>query len=205
MYNENGRLTINLYSNNGKTSVLLPTSTKSGRFEPPAEDTGYHMRATFAALNDLINPFRHAGICQGDYWQMTKAELGVTSRTEIADRVWVLLSAELNAARREPEALEQLVLKVKAHLAETAASEPPPPDASSMLFAEPDEDLSTCFVIRKARAEGSEKLIYLGEFSEDVRERSQTHANESRCIVQLFHNGQTPETFHPETGGCCPL
>ena len=197
---------INLYSNNGKTTVLLPTASK-GRVElPPATDIGYHRRATFAALNELTNAFRHAGICHSDYWDMVKAELGITSRSEIAESVWALLSAELNACRRDGAAFQRLAASVKQFRAENPPQEVPVvSDATPRVFADPDETLSTCFVIRKGRTDNTENLIYLGEFSEEVRQRTQKHANESRCICLLFHNGQNPQSFHPETNGCSPL
>lgn len=196
---------INLYSANGKTTVALPTPKGKGRLEIPAEDTGYHMRYTFAVLNDLINLFRRAGICQSDYWDCVKSELGITSRTEIAETVWALLSAEMEACRQDPAAFDRLASRVKAHLAETATEDTPLEDATPLAFADPDESLSTCFVLRKDRRTSEESLVYIGEFSESVRDQAQADANESRCIVRLYKDGLPPEAFHPETRGTCPF
>ena len=57
--------------------------------------------------------------------------------------MWARLSATLNACRRDADMFDRLVAKVKAHTAKNT----PLKDAETVVFAEPDEALSTCFVI----------------------------------------------------------
>ena len=200
---------INLYGSNGKNTVEIPVPTRKGSVEiptPTPENLEYHKDATFAALHALRNDFRHAEICDSDFWDMKKAELGVTSQKEIAEPVWALLWAEVNTARNDKQAFQRLVLQVKAFRSEKPPVIPPADDSLSLLFAEPDEPQSTCFVMRRDRSTSEDTLSFIGEYSEDVRSRCQEEANETRCIVRLYHNGQKPEAFHPETNGNpCPF
>lgn len=199
---------VSLFSPHGTREIAVSDRSVATHPTPTdtPTDTGHHRRATFAALNELINTFRHARICAGDYWDCVKSELGIESRKEIAEPTWALLSAELNAARREPKALESLVLKVRAYIDNTlSAANTPIEDSTPLAFADPSEPLLTCFVIRVDRQSSEEHLAYIGEYSPAVRERSQDHANKTRCIVRLYHNGEAPVVYHPQTQGTCPF
>lgn len=204
---------ITLYGSNGQNTVEIPAPTGKGKpVERPAppppvtpEDTGHHRNATFKGLRDLINKFRHAGICESDYWDSVKSELGITRQKEIADPTWAVLAAEVNAARRDEQAFARLVERVQAFRRQNPPDETPAEDALPLLFAEPDEPLSTCFVLQKDRQTGKESLVFFGELTDDVRKRCQEEANETRCILRLYHDGQKPEVFYPETNGSVPF
>ena len=183
----------------GQRTVEIPTPTGSGSIPiPTTEDASVHRKAVFACIDELLNRFRLAGVGHGDYWSMVKHQHGITSRKELTACQWAMLSANLNACRRDPAMFDQLVREVKAFKA-------PLTDATPVSFAEADEALSTCFVIRRGRTDSTETLVYLGEFTEDVRPRCQDHANTTKCIVQLFYDGQPPEPFYPTSEGRSPL
>lgn len=114
--------------------------------------------------------------------------------------MWARLSATLNACRREPELFNRLVAKVKAHAAKQAKVT----DAAPVVFADPEDTLNTCFVIRRHRTTGEEKILFIGELSDDVRKRCQSHADKTRCIVFLYHGGQKPQPFYPSLS-CSPV
>ena len=60
--------------------------------------------------------------------------------------------------------------------------------------ANPQKD--TCFVLRK-NSKGEKRLVYIGEFISGIRKRAQDHANATKCLVALYHNGAKPEVFQP--------
>lgn len=170
--------------------------------EPTASD-GKNRKAVFAALGELEPRFDKVGITDADYWDMIKTEFSIVSRTELSDAMWARLSATLNACRRDPDLLNKLVAKVKAH---TAIVQIPVTDASPFVFAEPEDTVNSCFVIRRDRTDGTETVIFVGAFSDAVKERCQTHADTSRCIVQLYHAGNDPEPYYPSReGGRSPV
>ena len=191
---------VRLFGSNGQTTVDVPPPSGNGTVPiPPPADTGdgRHRRAVFACLDDMQVLFDTAGISHLDYWNCIKSEFGIVSRSELSESEWARLSASLNACRRDPAMFNRLVAKVKAHTA-------PLTDASPVIFADPEDTISTCFVIRRDRITGTEKLIFIGEFSDEIRERCQQHADKTRCIVQLYHAGRKPEAFHP-TLKCSPF
>ena len=168
-----------------------------GSISIPADDTNRHKRAVFAALSDMESRFEDAGITEADYLAMVRAEFSVASLSELSESMWARLSATLNACRRDPDMFNRLVAKVKAHI--------PVTDASPIIFADPEDTFSdTCFVIRRHRSTGEEKVLFIGELSDDVRKRCQSHADKSRCIVFLYHAGQKPQPFYPSLS-CSPV
>lgn len=194
---------VRLFGSDAPRAVEIPPPSGKGTVpippEPPTEDSR-HRRAVFACLRDLEVHFETAGITDADYWTMVKSEFSIVSRSELSVSMWARLSATLNACRRDPQLFNRLVAKVKAHAAESVPVE----DASPIIFADPEDTIDTCFVIRRDRITGTEKVIFVGEFSDDVSHRCQAHADKTRCIVQLYHAGQTPEPFYP-TLECSPV
>ena len=187
---------VKLYGSNGQTTVTLPHSSGKGSIPIPTETDSRHRKAVFAALSDLQQRFDTAGISEADYWSMIQFEFGVVSRSELSEPIWARLSAMLNACRRDTRLFSKLVTRVKAHI----ERQKPLTDAAPVVFAEPDDTIDTCFVIRRHRTSGEEKIVFLGDVSEDVRERCQAHADKTRCIVFLYHAGQKREPFYPSNG-----
>lgn len=191
--------TITEFTRTDGTVFVNPQPLDTGTIpNPDTETDSRHRKAVFAALSDMQTLFDTAGISDTDYWAMVKSEFEIVSRSELSESMWARLGATLNAARRHPEIFNRLVAKVKAHIAK---EKPPLTDAAPVIFAEPEDTTSTCFVIRRDRTDGTEKVIFVGDYSEEVRERCQNHADKTRCIVQLFHAGQTPVPFYPTRGG----
>ena len=192
---------INLFGPNGKQVVDVPLPSGTGHIPIPLnDDHNIHSPAVFACLRDLETRFDAAGITEADYLAMERSEFSVASCSELSESMWARLSATLNACRREPDLFDRLVVKVKAHV----ASQMPLTDASTTIFAEPEEPTSTCFVIRRDRITSEEKVVFIGEFSDSIRERCQTFADNTRCIIFLFHAGQKPQPFYP-TLECSPV
>lgn len=199
---------VKLFGNPHATRAVeipSPSGKGSGVPIPPADSEdpgdGRHRRAVFACLRELEVHFDTAGITEADYWEAIKKDFSISSRSALSDSEWARLSATLNACRRDPELFNRLVAKVKAHTAEAVPVE----DASPLIFADPEDTIDTCFVIRRDRTTGTEKVIFVGEFSDDVSHRCQEHADKTRCIVQLFHAGQKPQPFFPLREGCSPV
>lgn len=194
------KVEVRLFGSSGQTTVAVSSPSGTGHIPIPPPNDNRHCRAVFACLSDLETHFETADITEADYLAMVRSEFSVPSLSELSESMWARLSATLNACRRDPTLFNRLVAKVKAHV----AKETPLTDASTTVFAEPEEPTSTCFVIRRDRITGEEKVIFLGEISKDVRKRCQSHADETRCIVQLYHAGRTPETFYPALA-CSPV
>ena len=194
------KVEIQLFGSQGRTTVTLPIPSGKGSIPIPPDDNNRHSRAVFAALSDMEPRFDTAGISEADYLAMVRSEFSVASCSDLSESMWARLSATLNACRRDPAMFNRLVAKVKAHV----AKQTPLTDATPVVFADPEETTSTCFVIRRDRVSGAEKVIFIGEMSEDVRERCQSHADKTRCIVQLYYAGRTPEIFYPALS-CSPV
>ena len=189
---------IQLHGSGTPRTIDVPEPSGRGRVEIPADNEKYR-KGTFAALRDLINPFRLAGLSESDFWDMIKHQLGITSRKEIEIETWALLSHQLNVARHNPDTLSRLIAKIHQFRAEMLPEEEVPvEDATPIAFAEPDQPLSTCFVIRIVSETGKKKFVFQGEYSEEVEKRCQEHAEKTKCIVHLFHNGQDPIPFKPK-------
>ena len=196
---------VRLYGSNGQTTVDVPLPSGNGTIPIPPETSetdSRHRKAVFAALSDMETLFDTAGISTQDYWEMVRHDFSIVSRTELSIHEWGRLSATLNCCRRDAAMFNRLVAHVKAvKAAETAQVE----DAAPVLFAEPEDTITTCFVMRLSRQDGIEKLVFLGEFTSETRERCQAHADKSRCIVRLYHAGQKPEPFYPSRNGRSPF
>lgn len=191
------KVEVKLFGSSGETTVTLPVPSGKGSIPIPSDDTNRHTRAVFAALSDMQPRLEAAGISEADYLAMVRAEFSVASCSELSDSEWARLSATLNACRRDPDMFDRLVAKVKAHRV-------PVTDATPVVFADPEDTLDTCFVIRRHRTTGKEKVIFVGELSDDVRKRCQSHADKSRCIVFLYHAGEKSEPFYPALS-CSPV
>ena len=105
---------INLYNDDGRLQVVLPSP---GLSAPPIDDDGgiaYHQRRVYAILGDLAEPFAKSGITASDYWQMIASEFSQDRYPcDLKVSEWARLGATLNAARREPDLFNRLVRKVK--------------------------------------------------------------------------------------------
>lgn len=192
------KVEVQLFGSGGHSTVAVPHPRGIGRPTPPPDNAdSRHRKAVFAALSDMQTLFDTAGISEADYWSMIQSEFEIGSRSELSAPMWARLGATLNAARRHPCIFNRLVAKVKAHV---ERQKPPLIDASPVIFAEPEDAINTCFVMRRHRNDRADKLVYLGDFSEDVRQRCQAHADKTRCIVFLYHAGQKREPFYPSNG-----
>lgn len=182
---------VDLYNSEGRLQVDIHPKAFVPPIAPELSGKLQHQRAVFACLKDLTPRFEHAGITEDDYWQMIRSEFRM-ERSEFTEPYWARLSATLNACRRDVKLFRQLVKSIQRHIQH-------PVDATPVIFAEPD-DISTCFVIRQ-NTDGTEKVVYLGEFSEGVRERCAAYVKQTQCVISLHHNGQTPEVFRPRISG----
>ena len=190
------KVQVRLFGSTGHKTVTLPVPSGKGSILIPPEDTNRHTRAFFACLRDLEPRFDAAGISEADYLVMVRSELEVASLSELSDSMWCRLGATLDAALRHPCIFDRLVSKVKAH---TAAKQPPLTDATPVIFADPEDTTTSCFVIRRDRTTGEETVVFIGELTDGIRDRCQDHADKTRCIVQLYHSGQKPQSFYPST------
>ena len=191
------KVEVQLFGSSGQTTVTLPIPSGEGSIPIPPDNKNIHYRAVFACLRDLETRFETAGITEADYLKMLREDLEVESLSQLSDSMWARLSATLNACRRDTDMFDRLVAKVKAHAV-------PVQDASPFVFAEPEDTVDTCFVIRRHRTTGEEKILFIGELSDDVRERCQSHADKTRCIVFLYYAGQKPQPFYPALT-CSPV
>lgn len=189
---------VQLFAPQATRTVEIPVRRRKDRLPiPPSR----HREAVFACLREMHPRFDAAGITENDYWTMVKSEFGILSCSELKDSEWARLSATLNACRRDAELFNKLLAKVKAHTAEAVRVQ----DATPVIFAAPEETIvDPCFVIRRDRVDATQKVVFIGEFSDNVRQRCQDHADKTRCIVELYHNGQKPETFYPSLE-CSPV
>ena len=168
----------------------------------PKQDTGngYHRRVTFAVLRDLETLFDTAGITEKQYWEMVKSEFNIVSRSQLLESEYARLAATLKACQDDAQLFNALVAKVKAHTTNVPVN-----DASHIVFAEPADTLTeTCFVLRKPRSKGTDKVVFVGEYTRAINARCQKHADKTRCIVQLYYSGQPPENFYPALD-CSPV
>ena len=193
------KVEVKLFGSGNQKTVAVSSPSGTGHIPIPPPNNNRHCRAVFACLRDLETLFDTAGISEADYLSMVRAEFEVASCSELSESMWARLSATLNACRRDPAMFNRLVAKVKAYMPK------PLTDAAPVVFADPEDTVTTCFVIRHDRKTGEETVVFVGELSDDVRERCQAHADETRCIVQLYHDGQTPQPFYPTTTGYSPL
>lgn len=190
---------VQLSGSNRTRTVDIPDPRS---LDEPKLDTGngYHQRVTFAVLRDMETLFDTAGITEKQYWEMVKSEFNIVSRSQLLESEYARLSATLKACQKDPQLFNALVAKVKAHTTPV-----PVTDASHIVFAEPADTLTeTCFVLRKPRSKGTDKVVFVGEYTREINARCQTHADKTRCIVQLFYRGQPPEIFYP-TLECSPV
>ena len=181
----------------------LPVQPKPVPTVPSVSDSmdpdGKHRKTVFARLRDLKPRFDAAGITSGDYWNCIKADFEISSRSELTVPMWARLGATLGACQRDAAMFANLVAKIKRHR-DTAKA-----DATPIVFTEPNEPLETCFVMRLSRKDGAEKIVFIGEMTQETRDRCQQHADKTRCIVRLYHNGQTPEVYYPSRSGASPF
>ena len=193
---------VTLHGETGQRT--LPVQPKPVPTVPSAGDNmdpdGKHRKTVFARLRDLKPRFDAAGITFDDYWNCIKSDLEITSRSELTVPMWARLGATLCACQRDRAMFDNLVAKIKRYRDAAKA------DATPIVFAEPDYlEFQTCFVMRLSRKDSTKKLVFIGEMSEKTRERCQQHADQTRCIVRLYHNGQPPEAFYPSRSGAAPF
>ena len=192
---------INLFGDTAR-SIEIPEPIGTGEIPIPADDR-LHQRATHAALDDLEARFNTEGVTKSHYWDMIKDLFQIKSRTELSTEHYARLSATLNCCRRDPTTFKALVRKIKAHREkQQPPRQPQLTDATPVLFADPEDMVTdTCFVLRLSRENSEPMLIYFGPFDATIEERCQRQADTSRCIVQLFHNGNPPVAFFPSREG----
>ena len=188
---------VQLFGKGNPRAVEIPAASEPTSESQPDEGRRRHQEAVFACLRDLEVHFETAGISDRDYWEVVKRDFSIVSRSELSASEYARISATLNACRRDPSMFNRLVAKVKAHKVESVPVE----DASDIIFADPEDTIdASCFVIRRNK-NGTEKLIFVGVFSADIVSRCQAHADETRCIVFLFHDGEK-QPFFPLREGC---
>ena len=155
--------------------------------EVPEQDTdgkAYHRRAAFARMKALDEHLKDARTPHGHAWNYIKAQYGVQSRSELTAEQWAIISARLDACKKDYQLCQQFIEQVKAFNA---------PKGKTM--SEPFDNI--CFVLRK-NADASDTLVYLGEHSQEIVERSQAHADATgRPCILHFQGAKT--TFTPIT------
>lgn len=84
--------------------------------EPPQSSAGkdHHRRAAFAAMNALEGYFLDERLPSGYAWAIIKNEYEVESHSELTEMQWSIISARLNACRRDAGLRYHFIEKVRA-------------------------------------------------------------------------------------------
>ena len=69
-------------------------------------DPDVHRKSCFVALREMPDVNAEA------YWKQVKAHYGIASRTELRTKQWAFLSAELQAAKRDPQLRAALIARL---------------------------------------------------------------------------------------------
>ena len=97
-------------------SVYQPQPLKSPDFRKDhnsAKARKRHQDASFAAMRDIEIWLRDARIPTGHAWEFIKAEYDVSSRSEFTTEQWAVISARLNACRRDKAMMYHFVASVR--------------------------------------------------------------------------------------------
>lgn len=70
-------------------------------------------RQAFALVSQLKSRFNQRGISESDLWDAIKSDFGVSSRKQIGELGWTLLSARLQAAQRHSRLFDSFCRKIK--------------------------------------------------------------------------------------------
>lgn len=115
----------------------------------------------FAIVRALESRLQAAGLSVKALWQWVLDIHGVSSRSDLSDRQWVVLSARLFTAQHNSHMFD--------HLCDTIR-----------------KTVGTCRVYR-SDTNGRRTKVYEGVITDDISDRCQKHADASGCDVEL-HN-----------------
>lgn len=119
-------------------------------------------KQAFALVRTLESRLQTAGLSAEAVWNWVKKQHNVESRSDLTEKQWVVLSARLFAAQRNPQLFDQLCKSIR-------------------------QSISTCRVYRSDLRTGKRTKVYDGVVTDDIVLRCQKHADVSGCDVDL-HN-----------------
>lgn len=117
LHGANGERTVEVsprmeaYSSEPSYTTVYPQQTENGRVRNTDPAADIHRKASFACMQKL--PLET--VSDDDMWDYIKDHYGVTSRSHFTTQEWVVISARLNNAYRDPIALETLEENVWRH------------------------------------------------------------------------------------------
>lgn len=118
-------------------------------------------KQAFAIVRTLESRLQSADLSVSALWQWVLENHGVSSRSDLTEKQWVVLSARLFAAQRNSHLFDILCDYIR-------------------------KSVPTCRVYRR-QTNGKFVKVYDGVVSDDIPERCQKHADAAGCAVEL-HN-----------------
>ena len=118
-------------------------------------------KQAFAIVRTLDSRLQSADLSVSALWQWVKDKHGVSSRSDLTEKQWVVLSARLFAAQRNSVLFDSLCDSIR-------------------------KLVITCRVYRR-QTNGKFVRVYHGVVTDDIAERCQKHADAAGCDVEL-HN-----------------
>lgn len=128
------------------------------------DNTGkrHAQRQTFAIVRALESRLQSAGLSVSALWEWVLNDHGISSRSDLTEKQWVVLSAKLFGAQRHSQLFESLCKYIR-------------------------KSVQTCRVYRSDLRTGKRTKVYDGVVPDDIVLRCQKHADASGCNVEL-HN-----------------
>lgn len=127
------------------------------------DNTGkrHAQRQVFAIVRALESKLQSADLSVSALWEWVLNDHGISSRSELTEKQWVVLSAKLFAAQRHSQLFESLCKYIR-------------------------KSVNTCRVYRR-QTNGKFVRVYHGVVTDDITLRCQKHADAAGCNVEL-HN-----------------
>ena len=119
-------------------------------------------KQAFAIVRTLESRLQASGLSTDALWQWVLDKHGVSSRSDLTEEQWVVLSARLFAAQHNTHLFNVLCNTIR-------------------------QSVKICRVYRTDNDTGQHIKVYEGPFTDDIVLRCQKHADASGCMVDL-HN-----------------
>lgn len=124
--------------------------------------TRHAQNQAFAIIRSITPRLKASGLSPDALWQWVLDNHNVTSRSDLTEKQWVILSARLFAAQRNTQLFDHLCNTIR-------------------------QSVTTCRVYRSDIRTGKRTKVYDGIVTTDITQRCQKHADATGCDVEL-HN-----------------